>query len=147
MKTQPKINYLILATLVITSMLLSSCGQPAAPTSEAPAAAVTNPDEVTTITAWAFEGEEGTFDNLVKGFMAENPNVKVEITDFPEEEYTTKIDTALIAGEPPDLGFIYEPKWIKAGEFLPMNDMIAEQGIPLTDLNQGAMGVNCIIDG
>ena len=145
MKTQPKINYLILATLVIASMLLSSCGQPAAPTSEAPAAA--NPDEVITLNAWAFEGEEGTFDALVKGFNAENPNIKVEITDFPEEEYTTKIDTALIAGEPPDLGFIYEPKWIKAGEFLPMNDMIAEQGIPLADLNQGAMGVNCIIDG
>ena len=50
MKTQLKINYLILATLVIASMLLASCGQSAAPDGDAPAAA--NPDGVTTINLW-----------------------------------------------------------------------------------------------
>ena len=145
MKTPLKINYLILATLVIASMLLASCGQSAAPDGDAPAAA--DPDGVTTINLWAFEGEEGVFDELIKDFMTDHPNIKVEITDIPEADYTTKIDTALIAGETPDLGFIYEPKWVKAGEFIAVDDIIAEKGISLADLNEGAMGANCIVDG
>lgn len=65
-----KINYLILATLVITSVLLTSCGQPAAPDGDAPA--VANPEDVTTLNVWGFEGEEGIFDALVKDFMMEH---------------------------------------------------------------------------
>ena len=60
-----------------------------------------HPDGVTTINLWAFEGEEGVFDELIKGFMTDHPNIKVEITDIPEADYTTKIDTALIAGKTP----------------------------------------------
>ena len=43
-----------------------------------------------------------------KNYEAENPNIKVEITDIPEGDYATKIDTALLAKEPPDLGYVYE---------------------------------------
>jgi multiple sugar transport system substrate-binding protein len=153
----------LMSALVVFALLLTACGTPAAPTKEAekpteaakPAEetkptdvpAADNPDEVITINIWVFEGEEGIFDELIKVFNADYPNIKVEITNIPEDDYTTKIDTALIAGEPPDMAFIYEKKWIKAGEFLPMDDMIAERGIRLADYNQGAFSDACIVDG
>ena len=150
MKTQLKTNYLILATLVIFSMLLSSCGKKAAPTAAAnPNAAqpAAPPEEPVTLNIWVFEGENAVFDELIKTFNTDNPNITVVVTDFPEADYTTKIDTALIAGEPPDLGFIYEPKWIKSGAFLALDDMVAKQGIKTADYNQGAWGRDCQLDG
>ena len=150
MKTKLKTNYLILATLVIFSMLLSSCGKKAAPTAAAnPNAAqpAAPPEEPVTLNIWVFEGENAVFDELIKTFNTDNPNITVVVTDFPEADYTTKIDTALIAGEPPDLGFIYEPKWIKSGAFLALDDMVAKQGIKTADYNQGAWGRDCQLDG
>lgn len=140
MKILPKTSFLILATLVIASMLLSSCGT----ATEAPSG---TDQEAITLNLWTFEGEESVFPDLISQFEADYPNITVELTLIPESDYTTKIDTALIAGEPPDVGYVYEAKWIKAGEFLPIDDVIAEQGINMADYNQGALEQSCIIDG
>jgi multiple sugar transport system substrate-binding protein len=148
MNTRPKTFYLMLGALVIASMLLSSCGKakPTLPASSTAAPSAPQGEKVN-LDIWVFEGENAVFDSLIASFEADNPNIDVVVTDFPEADYTTKIDTALIAGEPPDLGFIYEPKWIKAGEFLPLDDMIAKQGIKTADFNQGAWGRDCVLNG
>jgi multiple sugar transport system substrate-binding protein len=149
-----KATFRYLTLLICAALLLTACGQPAAPTATQEAAkptetqAAANPGEVVTLNIWGFEGDdEGILDEQIKAFEAEYPNIKIEVTNIPESDYTTKIDTALIAGEPPDVAFIYEPKWIKAGAFLPMDDIIAEKGIRVADYNQGAIGRDCIING
>ena len=64
------------------------------------------------------------FTSIIDDFEAKHPEIAVEIVDIPESEYGTKVDTALIAGEPPDVGFIYDDKWIASGKFLPIGEKL-----------------------
>ena len=99
-----------------------------------------------TINLWIFEGEDIFVPNLVKAFEAEHPNIKINVTDIPEDSYVTKIDTALAAGRPPDIGYMYEPRWMKAGKVLPLDDVIAADNIDTSQYNQSAFSY-CQLDG
>jgi multiple sugar transport system substrate-binding protein len=140
MKARPRI-----ATCVVLLLLaLSACGTPApsAPSgSEAGAEATqaTAAGEKTVITFWIFEGEEGFLPVLEERFEAKFPNIDLQVTEIPEDQYVTKIDTSLAAGETPDIAFVYEQRWLKAAKFLPIDDLIREKGIKLEEFNQGAM--------
>jgi multiple sugar transport system substrate-binding protein len=111
----------------------------------APAAVATG-DKVT-LTLWIFEGEDQFLPKLQEAFTAKYPNITLEITNIPEDQYVTKIDTALAANDPPDISFIYERRWIKAGKFLPLDDMITAKGINLKTFNQGIMQDSCTYEG
>jgi multiple sugar transport system substrate-binding protein len=102
--------------------------------------------EPVTLTLWAFEGEEAFFPTLKERFEAEYPNITLEITEIPEDNYATKVDTALAAGRPPDLGLTYEQRWFKAGAVLTLDDVIASKGIDLSTFNQNAMS-GCRYEG
>lgn len=95
--------------------------------------------EKVTLTLWAFEGEEAFFPTLIKQFEAQHPNITIEMTEIPEDNFATKVDTALAAGRPPDMGLTYEKRWFKAGAVLPLEDVIASKGIDLSTYNQNAM--------
>ena len=99
-----------------------------------------------TLTLWAFEGEEAFLPTLKKRFEAQHPNVTIEVTEIPEDNYTTKVDTALAAGRPPDMGLVYEQRWFKAGAVLPLDDVISSQGIDLSTFNENAMS-GCRFEG
>jgi len=146
MNARPKTINLMLGALMIVSMLLSSCGK-ATPTAAPEQPAGATQGEVVTLNVWTFEGENAVFDPLIQVFNADYPNIKVVVTEFPASDFQTKIDTALIAGETPDLAFVYAPKWIKAGAILELSDMIAQRGLNIENFNQGAIGRDCIIDG
>ena len=98
-----------------------------------------NGDGEVTLTLWAFEGEEAFFPTLKERFEADHPNITLEITEIPEDNYATKVDTALAAGRPPDMGLTYEQRWFKAGAVLPLDDVIESEGIDLSTFNQNAM--------
>lgn len=102
--------------------------------------------EEVTLKLWAFEGEEAFFPTLKERFEADHPNITIEVTEIPEDNYTTKVDTALAAGRPPDLGLTYEQRWFKAGAVLPLDDMIEAKGIDLSTFNQNAMS-GCQYEG
>jgi multiple sugar transport system substrate-binding protein len=99
-----------------------------------------------TITLWIFEGEDEFLPTLVKAFEQEHPDITVKVTNIPEDNYVTKIDTALAAGRPPDIGYLYEPRWIKAGRILPLDDVIASHQIDVASYNQNAFSF-CKLDG
>ena len=92
----------------------------------------------TTLNLWIFEGEETFLPALEAAFEDAHPDIDLKITEIPEDNYSTKIDTALAADSPPDVGFIVEPRWIKAGRMLPLDDIIESEGIDLSNLNQNA---------
>jgi multiple sugar transport system substrate-binding protein len=96
-----------------------------------------------TLDLWVFEGEETFFPTLKERFESEHPDITLEVTEIPEDNYTTKVDTALAAGSPPDLGLVYEPRWIKAGAVLPLDDVIESNDIDLSSFNQNALS-GCI---
>jgi multiple sugar transport system substrate-binding protein len=104
-------------------------------------------DEPVTLNLWMFLDGTGFLESVVEAFEAENPNIQINITDVPEDEYGTKVDTAVLAGQPPDIGFPLTARWIEAGYFLPLNDALAAAGINLDDYNAGAISRNCLIDG
>ena len=87
--------------------------------------------EQVTIELWTFE-EEDFLATLESDFEAANPNIDLDITAYPEENYGVKLDTAIAAGKEPDLTLYPGPEEIRAGLIMPIDDMVAEEGIDLS---------------
>jgi multiple sugar transport system substrate-binding protein len=104
------------------------------------------PGGAITLDLWIFEGEETFLPALEAAFEDEHPEIDLKITEIPEDNYSTKIDTALAANSPPDIGFITEPRWIKAGKMVALDDVIAAEGIDVSHLNQNAFD-GCEFEG
>lgn len=132
--------------LGVLLLLAAACTPGGGENADGEAEAAGVPEGPVTLTLWAFEGEEAFFPTLKERFEAEHPNVTLEITEIPEDNYTTKVDTALAAGRPPDLGLVYEPRWLKAGAVLPLDDVIQSKGIDLSTFNENAMS-GCRYEG
>jgi multiple sugar transport system substrate-binding protein len=98
--------------------------------------------EQVTLDFWVFsEIESGSFyDELVTGFEAANPNVQVELTSFPENNYDVKVSTAVAANKAPDLILIFGSDYPRRGLVLPLDDMVAEEGIDLSSFSQAIVG-------
>ena len=112
-----------------------------------PLATASAQDQPVTLNLWMFLDGTGFLPSVVDAFQAKYPNIKIEITDIPEDDYTTKIDTAFLAGQPPDIGFPYVQRWIKAGCMVSLDDALAAQNINIADYNAGAISRNCLVDG
>lgn len=156
-----KIMTHITARLLLLALVLTSCGSPSATvaptnapdqtaaTTLAPTSAAATGTEKVTLSLWIFEGEEAFLPRLKESFETKYPNITLEITEIPEDQYVTKIDTALAANEPPDVGFVYggQQRWLKAGKFLPLDEIFKEQSILPANYNQNAMSLYCLYEG
>jgi multiple sugar transport system substrate-binding protein len=99
-----------------------------------------------TVTMWYLEDPRPEFLEAVKqGFEEKYPGTTLDMVEVPEDGYVTKVDTALLAKEPPDVGFVYEPRWMAAGSMLELDDTIEEYGIDTADMNQVALS-ECELD-
>jgi multiple sugar transport system substrate-binding protein len=142
------------ASILVTGVLLvTACGgstpassNPEASSGTSPAATSATGGERVTLTLWIFEGEEGILPRFKEGFEAANPNVTLEITLIPEDLYATKMDTAFAAGSPPDIAYMFERRWLQAGAFLPLDDVLASNNIDLARYSQGPLGA-CQFEG
>lgn len=103
------------------------------------------PSDTAEVDLWIFEGEEGFLPALEEAFEEQNPDIDLQITEIPEGDYVTKIDTALAAGDPPEIGFIYERRWVKGDQVLSIQPALDAEGIELANFNQGPMGANCLV--
>jgi multiple sugar transport system substrate-binding protein len=100
-----------------------------------------------TVTLWYLEDPDHTFIDSVKaGFEAKYPGTTVELTEQPEDGFVTKVDTALLAHQPPDVAFIYEPRWMKGGAVMPLDDVIEENDIDTSNMNAVALS-ECEYEG
>lgn len=104
-------------------------------------------DQSVTLNFWVFEGENEILPAFIKAFHKQHPNINVHVTLIPEDNYVTKIDTAMAAGSPPDIGWIYEPRWLKAGKFLPIDPVIAAHHIDVKDFSKGVVHDECTYKG
>ncbi len=104
-------------------------------------------DDAVTLDLWMFLDGTGFLPSVVEAFEAAHPNIKVQITDVPEGEYVTKVDTALLAGQPPDIAFPYVIRWIRAGLVAPIDGALESAGVNLEDYNAGAVSRNCSLNG
>ena len=97
--------------------------------------------ETVTITWWTLAEDVGGFeDKLISAFEAEHPNIDVELTTYPESQFGTKVDTAIAAGEQPDVVSYPGLQWMKEGLLIPLDDTIQQQGIDLSGFNPAIVG-------
>jgi multiple sugar transport system substrate-binding protein len=89
-----------------------------------------------TLDYWVFEsgGLAGQFlDQLKAEFEAKYPDVTLNITAYPEDNYGVKLDTAIAAGKEPDLVLVFGPEQMRAGLLLPIDDVVSDNGIDLSE--------------
>ena len=128
----------LLALLLIASLVLVSCQS--AEETEAPAAEEEQAEapaemETVTLTVWDFGGSEFAWmDNItIPEFEAENPNIKIEHVGVLEDELGLKLETAIAAGEVPDLVIFPPSRVVAAGHVLALDDFMARDGISRDD--------------
>jgi multiple sugar transport system substrate-binding protein len=72
-------------------------------------------------------------------FEAAHPGKGVDVVVYPEDEYATKINTALVAGIPPDVAIIEGEEWMKAGFVVDLTDRLEDWGVSADDFNPGGL--------
>ena len=96
-----------------------------------------------TITVWTIPqgDDEIPIKAYKKAFEQENPGANVRIVVVPEDGYTPKVQTALQAGNPPDVALL-EPDLIatmKAGRWVDLVPFFKTWGVNPADFNAGGL--------
>src|SRR5262249_7322037 len=94
-----------------------------------------------TINWWQDTEDTGTFEhNVIKAFEAKYPNIKVNLTTYPQSQYYTKVDTAVAAGAAPDVVGLPSLTWMKDGLLVPLDGMVKADHIDLAGYNPAIVG-------
>ncbi len=147
--------------LVMSLMLVAACGGSSTSSPALTGAATVAPSggasgstggsaapttgEPVTLDLWIFEGEDAIVPKFKEGFESSHKNITLNISLVPEDLYVTKLETAFAAGDPPDLAFVYNAQWMKAGQFFPINDVLAAGGVDTSTFAQTALSI-CSLD-
>ncbi len=138
----------ILFLFVIVAVLLSgltACQTAATPGAEGEQPSTTaegeQPDQPApaqgqvTITLWDFGGDEFAYmDSIViPEFQKKFPNITVSHIGVPEDELGLKLETAIAAGDVPDLVIFPPPRVIAAGHVMALDDLMARDGLSRQD--------------
>jgi len=142
---------ILLALVVSASLLLVSCGAPAAEEpvaeeAEEPAAVEEEAEEPAAeeitlkIWTWTWEPENLYVESIIEEFEAENPNINILYEHFPasgENSFSDQLLISFAAGDPPDVFFIREsetPAYVDKGLIQPIDDVAIESmGYPSMD--------------
>ena len=127
--------WLILSLLLIASMVLVACNGPAdqPPADEQPTEEASPPEpEKVTIKWWHISTAEehaAAWQEMADAFMADHPNVTIEITILENEAFKSKLPTVMQSGDPPDLfqswGGGTMNEYAKAGLLMDITDDMA----------------------
>lgn len=144
--THRRLSWLLLT--LVAALLLTACTAvtPVAPAAEQPAAeAPAASGEQTTIT-WALWGEPSelvSHQRVADAFMAEHPEIKIEIWNQPWSDYFTQIQALWASGDSaviPDVAFLWPtPRYAAEGVLEPLDPFVAESGYNLEDYWPGLL--------
>ncbi|RPJ23109.1 MAG: extracellular solute-binding protein, partial [Chloroflexi bacterium] len=113
--------YVLLSFVLVAAFALAACAAPTAAPTQAPAdePAVTDAPEATeppaatepaaepvTVTWWHITTKDpglSDWQKMADDYMAEHPNVTIEITVLENEAFKTKLTTVMQSGDPPDI--------------------------------------------
>jgi multiple sugar transport system substrate-binding protein len=122
----------IAALLAATALVVAGCGR-GGETAGPAAAPVTVDDSPATgtVTLWAPDGDATELDSVLAGFKEQNPELDLQITLVPSDEYNTKLQTAIAAGTTPDIAFLYteaQTQFLATQAFTPVPDGLVDPG-------------------
>lgn len=127
-----RIRKAVLATvpLAIAALVLSGCGRNNDHASVASAATVDSSPAKGTLEFWAPGADGAQLPKLWKQFEADNPNVKINLTQIPSSDFASKMTAAIAAGTVPDAVFITteeQPGMLATGGFAPVpKDLVSQ---------------------
>lgn len=94
-----------------------------------------------TVDFWVFEEAQDEYhETIIAAFEEAHPNIDIRVTAFPEAQYGTKLDTAIAAGAPPDMGLVFSLQYMKEGVVVPLDDVVQEEGLDLSTFNPSIVG-------
>jgi len=125
---------MIVSLLAILSLPLAACQTPAttvAPTEETGEGDTAPVAEEITLKIWDFGGIDFEWldDLLIPEYQLTHPNVKFEHLGVPEDELSLKLETAIAAGDVPDLAVFVPTRLMKAGHVLALDTMMEAAGM------------------
>ena len=135
-----KKTFRTIAKILLVGLLLAGCAKtPTQPAGEEPTKEKATPIpvkvETVTVTVWDFGGGEFAWmDNIaIPAFEEKYPNIKINHVGVIEDELGLKLETAVAAGEVPDLAIFVPARIAAAGHVLPLDDYMAADGISRED--------------
>ena len=136
MRTHSRI---VTAGVVVTlgAALLAGCGAGEGQVSE---------DGTGNVVVWYLPFDSDFMAKIKPLFEKDNPGITLETVSVPEDEYVTKIDTAMLAKQAPDIVFEYDQKWIKSGNVLPVDDVMSQAGVDMSVYNPVSLH-ECVYEG
>lgn len=117
------------ALVATTALVLSGCGR----VDSAGSTTSTTVDETPatgTVSLWAPDGDAKALDDTLASFIADNPDLDLEVTRIPESEYNTKLQAALASGSGPDIAQTYteaQAGFIKGDAFAAVPDGLVDE--------------------
>ena len=106
-------------------------------------------DEPVTIEIWDFQQSDLNIleaqQAAIDAFQEANPNIVVNVTVFPIQEYRDRLLVAVQAGEPPDMATldqIWMAEFAASGSIIPLDSYIEESGVNPDDFFPGAWSSN-----
>ncbi|WP_201788579.1 extracellular solute-binding protein [Rathayibacter sp. VKM Ac-2630] len=129
-RTAPSSRLALLGGVVaVTALALTGCGRSADAGAAVDATTVDDSAATGTVTLWAPDGDATQLDAVLADYTAENPDLDLEITLVPSDEYNTKLQTAVAAGTAPDIAFLYteaQTQFLASDAFAPVPDGLVD---------------------
>jgi multiple sugar transport system substrate-binding protein len=131
----------ILSLLICATLVLGAC-TPAAPATNAPAAAPTSAastGQVTISYAIWDNNQLPAHQQIIAAFEARNPNIKVSVEVVPWEAYWNKLQTAVAGGEAYDTFWMNGPNfpvYAAKGVLMDLQDRVAKDNLDMSKYSQ-----------
>lgn len=118
----------VMAGLLLMLVLVAGCVAPAATTGAEQSGTSSGEDITLTFMHWGSTAEKQAIDDTIAAYEAEHPNVHIE-TLYTPDDYATKLNTLMAAGDLPDLFHMSEGpaiQWAEQGRIMDMTPYLAE---------------------
>lgn len=94
-----------------------------------------------TISVWSYPQDDPSLLGAEKtAFEKKYPKITIKYTSLPEDNYVTKLNTAIEGRRPPDVAIIEDQAWMKSGKVVRLDSYFKQWGVNWKDLNPGGIG-------
>ncbi|MFJ4286857.1 extracellular solute-binding protein [Paenarthrobacter nicotinovorans] len=118
-----RVAVLAAVPLAIAALVLTGCGRGDKNQPEAASVTVDSSPAKGTLEFWAPGADGAQLPELWKKFQADNPDVKINMTQIPSADFASKMTAAIAAGTVPDAVFVTteeQPGVLATGGFAPV---------------------------
>ncbi|WES63544.1 extracellular solute-binding protein [Microbacter sp. GSS18] len=111
------------AGIAALTVVLAGCGRADAPEDAASPQAIDDAPATGTIEIWAAGGDGEQLPEMFDLFQEQNPDVEINMTQVPEDDFVAKMTAAISGGSVPDLVYLFtefQPTLLDTGGFSPV---------------------------